>query len=139
MRKYVLLSLPLMMVILSSCAHQAGVTAGLGEKFNLAIGQSATITGEDLEIRFAKVIGDSRCPQGVECFWAGEVSSQIEITYAGSSYEKVLTQSDASATAQTDFGDYIIKFDFKPYPKAGEKIKDKDYRLELQINKKSSG
>jgi hypothetical protein len=139
MRKYVLLSLPLMMVILSSCAVKSSeLKAGLGEKFNLAIGQSTTITGESMEIRFAKVIGDSRCPQGVECFWAGEVSSQIEITYAGTTYEKVLTQSGASATAQTDFGDYIITFDFKPYPKAGEEIKYKDYRLELQINKKSS-
>jgi len=139
MHKHLLWVLPLIMVILSGCAGQsAGLKAGLGEKFTLAIGQSATITGEDMEIRFVKVIGDSRCPQGVECFWAGEASSQINMTYAGTTYEKVLTQSGASTTAQTDFGNYTITFDLKPYPQAGKKIQNKDYRLELQINKKSS-
>jgi hypothetical protein len=139
MRKHLPWILPLMMVILSSCAVKSSeLKAGLGEKFNLAIGQSATITGEGMQIRFVKIIGDSRCPQSVECFWAGEVSSQINITYDGSTYEKVLTQLDASATAQTNFGNYIITFGLQPYPQAGKKIQDKDYRLELQINKKSS-
>lgn len=139
MRKYLLLALPLIMVILSGCTGQSsGLKASLGEKFILDIGQSATITGEDLEVRFAKVIGDSRCPQGVECFWAGEASSQIDITYASTTYEKVLIQPGASEPAQTDFGAYIITFDLQPYPKAGEQIQDKDYRLELQFDRKTS-
>ena len=29
--------------------------------------------GNDYEIRINKVISDSRCPEGVNCVWAGEV------------------------------------------------------------------
>lgn len=137
MRKYLVLALILMTVISYGCAGQSsGLKASLSEKFTLAIGQSATITGEDFEVRFVKVIGDSRCPQGVECFWAGEATSQIDVTYTGATYEKVLTQSGASANVQTDFGNYIITFDLKPYPQAGKQIQDKDYRLELQFDRK---
>jgi hypothetical protein len=136
MRKHLLWILPIIIVLLSGCARQTGeINAALGEKFTLAIGQSASITGENLKVRFVEVVGDSRCPQGVECFWAGEASSQIEITYSGSTYQKVLTQPGASEPTQTDFGDYKITFDLQPYPKAGEEIKDKDYRLELQVDK----
>jgi hypothetical protein len=135
MRKYLLLALLLIMVILSGCAGRSGLKASLGEKFILAIGQSGTITGEDLEVRFAKVIGDSRCPQGVECFWAGEASSLIEINYSGSKFQKVLTQPGTTELPQTDFGVYKITFDLQPYPVAGGEIKDKDYRLELEITK----
>jgi hypothetical protein len=139
MRKYLLLALPLIMVILSGCAGQySGLRASLGEKFSLAIGQSTSITGEDLKIRFVEVIGDSRCPQGVTCIWAGEASSLIEITYSGSKYQKVLTQPGLTEPPQTDFGVYEITFDLQPYPEAGKEIKDKDYRLELQIDKKTS-
>jgi hypothetical protein len=37
----------------------------LGQEFTLSIGQNAAITGENLTIKFAEVISDSRCPQGV--------------------------------------------------------------------------
>jgi hypothetical protein len=139
MRQHLLWVLPLIIAILSGCvAPAADINVALGEKSSLAIGQSASITGEELKVKFIKVIGDSRCPQGVQCIWAGEASSLIEITYSGSTYQKVLTQPGASEPAQTDFSIYEITFDLQPYPKAGEEITDKAYRLEFQVDKKTS-
>jgi len=136
MRKQVLWILPIILILLSGCINQAGeIKAALGEKFTLAIGQSAAITGENLEIRFVEVIGDSRCPQGVQCIWAGEASSHIEITYADSKYQLVLTQPSDS---EAEFASYLIRFNLTPYPVAGKQIQDRDYRLELQIEKKTS-
>jgi hypothetical protein len=138
MRRHLLWVLPLILVILSGCAGQPSeLKVGLSQKFALAIGQSAAITEEGLKIKFIEVIGDSRCPQGVQCIWAGEASSLIEITYSGSTYRKVLTQLGASGPALNDFGMYKITFDLQPYPEAGQEIKDKDYRLELQFDKTS--
>ncbi len=57
---------------LAGCTTPA-VTASLGEPFTLGPGQSASIPGEDLTVRFAEVVSDSRCPAGVTCIWAGEV------------------------------------------------------------------
>jgi len=136
MFKRILMILPVVILLLSGCAgasHQ--INAGIGEKFTLAIGQNASITGENFQIRFVEVVGDSRCPQGVTCIWAGEATSLIEIFYSGTTYRKALTQPGASDPAQADFQNYIIVFDLQPYPKAGVEIENKDYRLQLEIRK----
>ena len=113
MRKHLLWILPIIILVLSGCTRPTGeIKANLGEKFSLAIGQVASITGENLKIRFKEVIGDSRCPQGVQCIWAGEASSLMEITYSGSTFSKTLTQPGPSEPPQTDFQEYIIKFDY---------------------------
>jgi hypothetical protein len=137
MRRHLFWILPLITAILTGCAGVAAeIHVSLGEQFSLAIGKSATIPEEGLRVKFIEVIGDSRCPQGVECLWAGESSSLIEITYSGSTYRIVLTQLGASVPAPTDFNVYEITFDLQPYPEAGKEIKDKDYRLELEFDKK---
>jgi len=138
MRKYLLWILPLVLLIVAGCGPAADIFANPGITFTLAIGQSASLNGEDLDIRFVSVIGDSRCPAGVVCIWAGEASCMVEITYADKVFEKVLTQPGLTEPAQADFANYTIAFDLKPYPEAGKKIKDEDYRLDLNIVRKSS-
>ncbi len=36
------------------------------------------LINDDWEFRMTKVVSDSRCPKGVECFWAGETKVIIE-------------------------------------------------------------
>jgi hypothetical protein len=115
---------------------QQSTSVGLDERFVLNPGQGASITGEDLALRFVEVIGDSRCPTGVTCIWAGEVSCLLEITRSGKTSEKVLTQPGQTEPPTTDFDDYRITFDVQPYPRAGEQIKPEDYRLTLAVGKK---
>jgi hypothetical protein len=138
MYKRILIILPIVTVLLSGCAGPSNqVSAGFGEKFTLEIGQTASIKGENLKIRFVEVVGDSRCPQGVTCIWAGEATSLIEISSAGTTYRKVLTQPGSTEPPQADFLNYTIVFDLQPYPKAGVKTENKDYRLQLEINEKA--
>jgi hypothetical protein len=136
MRKYLLWILPLVLLIIAGCGAPADIYANPGITFTLAIGQSASLNGEDLVIRFVDVIGDSRCAAGVVCIWAGEASCLVEIDYADKTFEKVLTQPGVTEPAQTDFADFTIAFDLKPYPQAGQQTEDKDYRLDLAIARK---
>jgi hypothetical protein len=139
MRKHLLWILPVLILLFSGCAGQTSeIKVNLGEKFSLAIGQGASVTGENLKIHFKEVTADSRCPQGVTCIWAGEASSLIEITYLETTYSKVLTQPGLSEPSQTDFQQYEIIFDLQPYPQKGERIENKDYRLQLEISRKAS-
>lgn len=108
--------------------------ASLDRPFTLAPGQSASITGADLAVRFAEVTGDSRCPQGAECIWAGEVSCRLEITHQGVTDAKVLVEPGSSGPAQTDYAGYRITFDIQPYPKLGNPIDKSDYRLTLTFS-----
>lgn len=78
---------------LAGCAGPAGLTGiALDEPFTLAPGQNASIKGEDLTVRFAEVVGDSRCATGVVCIWTGEVSCLLEITHAGQTDTKTLVE-----------------------------------------------
>ena len=113
------------------------ITADLGEKVIIKIGQNVSIAGEELSIKFVDVVADSRCPTGVTCIWQGEVTCLVDITYAGSAYAKVLTQSGLTGEpAKSDFESYEIAFSVDPYPQAGKEIKDEDYRLLVEVNKK---
>ena len=113
------------------------VEASLGQEFTLSIGQSASLSGENLTIKFVKVISDSRCPTGATCIWAGEASSLIKITSSESAFSKVLTQS-GSSQSKTSFAGYEITFDLQPYPELGKETKEKDYHLHLSISKIST-
>lgn len=122
---------------LSACADYPSATqAELGKEIILEPGQKAAYTDESLEIRFVEVVNDSRCPTGVQCIWAGEVSAKIEIVYQDQQKSMVLTQS-GSSDAKTQFLDYQIAFDVQPYPEAQKPIKGKDYRLNLTVTKEA--
>jgi len=107
--------------------------------FSLSLGQSTTIAGENLTIKFIEVISDGRCPRGAICIWPGEAHCLIEITTdSESSHRIVLTQPGLSRTSKSDFANYKIRFDLQPYPEVGKASDKKGYNLLLVISKKSA-
>ena len=48
-----------------------------GEPFRLALG--ATHREDDHTVRFVEIVEDSRCPEGVECVWAGRAQIRVEV------------------------------------------------------------
>ena len=110
----------------------------LGQPFNLAIGQSAEISGQNLQIRLLDVFGDSRCPIGVQCIWAGQVSCRFQITPAGSpSYEVIIIQGGSSTATQTVQG-LEFTINVTPYPEAGKQIGKGEYRVETTVERASN-
>ena len=107
----------------------------LNVPFILAPGQTARIDSEGMDIRFVGVTGDSRCPQGVECIWAGQVSCAVEITKNNILNQVTLTDSAGSgASTGQDFQNYQILFSVTPSPVAGKTIAAGDYRLTLTVS-----
>ena len=107
----------------------------LNVPFTLAPGQTARIESEGMDIRFVNVTGDSRCPQGVECIWAGQVTCAMEITKNNIKNQVTLTDSAGSGAATgQDFQNYHIFFSVTPSPVAGKLINGNDYRLTLTVN-----
>jgi hypothetical protein len=118
-----------------SCGAAGDVTAYLGQEFTLPVGKTASIEGESLSIRFVEVIDDSRCPEGVECVWAGEAQCRLHFTLAGSPAEMVIVQPGGGADARDYFIQYRIDFRLEPYPQEGQSIDPSDYRLIMTITK----
>jgi hypothetical protein len=121
----------------AACAPEVdGETVSLGESFTLAVGQSASIDGEDLAVEFIDIIADSRCPLDVQCIWQGEVACLVEITYSGTGQQKVLTYPGLTQEpSETQFGSYQFTFSVDPYPEAGKETKKDEYRLNLLITR----
>lgn len=55
----------------SGVSGDAVASATIGTPFSLAVGQSSTIEGSGLVVRFGAVPSDSRCPVEVACVWGG--------------------------------------------------------------------
>lgn len=93
------------------------ISTELGQIIELRPGQTASIEAEELKVKFAGVISDSRCPVGAKCVWAGEVTLVLEVTHLGSSRSLTLIQSGLDAQNSADFsGGFEIEFDVEPYP-----------------------
>lgn len=123
-------------VLLSGCVGSTHeVKAHLDEEFSLRIGQTASIAGENLKIRFDEVVEDSRCPKGVTCIWAGRVSCIVQLTDSDSFYEMVLTQSGLTDQyAKETYRKYQFAFRVEPYPEEAKKIPSDKYRLLLIVS-----
>ena len=137
-RFFFLLGLALFGIVLSGCnsAHNATVDASLDSQFVLSPGQSASIPTESMNIKFIGVTQDSRCPTGVQCVQAGNVSCNVEITQYGTANRVLLTEAGGPGASQAYASqNYTLVFNISPYPEAGKTISKKDYRLSMTISK----
>lgn len=106
-----------------------------GEEVSLAIGQTVSIKGEDLNITFAGVSSDSRCPEGAVCIWAGEVTCRVEIEQDGKiAFLNFVYSGATDSYNQLIYKNHTYKFKVQPYPKIDEAIADSEYRLFLTVD-----
>jgi hypothetical protein len=82
-----------------------------------------------------KEIGDSRCPEGVVCVWAGEVTVKGEWTdnKNKSTFEVHSVETQMNKVPE---GFTIKIVDAKPYPKYGVDNRSEDLAVTLLIQKK---
>ena len=122
----------LLPIVSLSCATEPPIKAMLGEQFSLPIGQTVDIVSQGLSIRFDAVTSDSRCPNGVECVWAGEAKCRMIIKYHDTETEVIFTQN-GSSISQENFQDYLFSFQLGPYPQVGQEIEDSAYILVMIV------
>lgn len=94
---------------------------------------------ESKEIKFVKVLSDSRCPEGVTCIWAGNAVILVEISENGVLIEEkevVLKPTGRNVPLLTIKDSFVLVQNLLPYPKTGTNIEDADYYLELQVQPK---
>jgi hypothetical protein len=125
------------------CGNQNNVVKTvLNEKVSLHIGQAATIASENFSVKFIGIPGDSRCPTGVQCITAGQVTCTIEITQGpdmmvptAQTSQITITQPGGTGGEQQIFNNFLLQYNITPYPAAGKTIKQTDYLLHLSISR----
>ncbi len=71
------------------------------------IGPNATLT-------FVKVVGDSRCPQGVQCIWAGEVTIALKIAVGSAIEDFELSTHGSPSRTVKGYGVDLVSFEACP-------------------------
>lgn len=90
----------------------------------------------ETQIKFKKVLTDSRCPKDVQCVWAGEAKVVVDI-YKGGQLEATKELKFAAINSILD----IVETEFlgikalrlQPYPNTSIPKNKKDYYLVLDV------
>lgn len=95
----------------------------------LAVGQSAEVA-PTTRLTFDRVVGDSRCPTGVQCAWAGEVEVALTLQApAGSQSFELSDRADSSVV----LGHRVTLIAIEPHPRASVQIPAADYRATVTV------
>jgi hypothetical protein len=128
----------LLFVLLAAgvCAAQA---ARVGRKFELKVGRVVTLDGGSLRLRFARVASDSRCPEDVDCVWAGNAEVLVEAGARGWQGKRTLTlNTDAGGQGApaAKYGSYTVRLvNLSPRPRSDRKIPSGRYTATLLVSK----
>jgi hypothetical protein len=89
-----------------------------------------------LKISFTYVAEDSRCPEGVNCIWAGNGKIVLRLSKTGRR-ANVMRLNTTLEPKQDDYRGYDVKLvRLEPYPKKDTTIKRKAYVATLMITRK---
>jgi hypothetical protein len=121
-------------------ARLVGATqaARVGREFKIRVGRRVTLKGEGLRLRFVSVDGDSRCPEGVTCVWAGDAEVLLEADVRGGGRKRLKLHTNANPQTKEEDGyrRYRVKLvGLSPYPRSGRKIAPGEYTATLLVSK----
>jgi hypothetical protein len=123
-------------VFTAGCASSSAQTirAGLGENFELRVGQSAIVDAVALEVSFEGVSTDSRCAKGETCVWEGDAIVRLWLERRGGSRQSVELHTASKGPGNVTFDGYGISLiHLDPIPVSGRTISPSEYVVTLEI------
>lgn len=105
-------------------------------EFVLRAGNEVLVTEAKLTVKFKEMVEDSRCPEGLDCIWAG--NGKISLTVTRSKHKPVSFELNTT-TEPTCFTyeNYVITLvKLAPYPKKDITIRPQEYVATLKVTKK---
>lgn len=112
-------------------AVAAFVIARIVTKDTVTPSQAVTMNG--VTITPLEVLEDSRCPEGVQCVWAGTLKLLANLKTGESSFNQTLELGKSVSTGE----EKITLVSASPNPKAGENIPFEKYAFEFDVKKES--
>jgi len=86
-----------------------------------------------LQVTPLDMVEDSRCPQGVQCIWAGRVRLKVTLVEGGQRSEPVLTMNEPLMTS----GGGLMLIAASPYPSTTAKYAKSAYRFTFGLDRQS--
>jgi hypothetical protein len=106
--------------------------------------QALLIQPEEITITFEQVLEDSRCPEGVMCWWAGLANVELSLQKTGrqqaaftlSDHDMDWQGSDCCRKEDQVWGLTFRYIMLEPYPVYDVTPDSTDYRLQLEIGRR---
>ena len=115
---------------------QVSTQALLKKTITLSPGQSAKITGENLEFAFHRVFSDSRCPIGAQCVMAGTALVVMQLVEQDIESGRIEMLISPGGTADILIGDYTLHLlTLEPDPPSANGVDASDYQITFNVSK----
>ena len=144
-----LISILVTSLLLVSCADEQLATPEVAEKpmvhnepsnDPVAIKVNQSIKFDDLTIEFMQLAGDSRCPKGVQCAWAG--NAQVVLLVSDSKTAQTVslnTHGGERYPKKANFGNKQLELiSVKPYPATNIKIEPSQIQALIEVSEYKS-
>lgn len=124
-------------ILLGACASPPppGDSAGTADPSAPVVvklgNHAAAALADGLKLEFAEVLEDSRCPQGVQCVWAGRVRIGLVASKPGVAARLFELSLPGPAQVYLDYGIQLEALD--PHPVSGRRTAQRDYVATLSI------
>jgi len=112
-----------------------GPSVSLDARFTLAEGETASVQGRGVSLRFESVTGDSRCPGDAVCITGGDAVVRIQASGDAGTLSLDLHTGDTSRASVTYGGLKVTLVELQPYPFSSRPaITPGDYRATLVVS-----
>ena len=107
----------------AGCFNPTGPDAVVNKPFQLKVGESATLPGDNW-VQFNRLVSDSRCPIDAICITAGDAVISLSFK-AGHLTTELHTEPSKS---QLRYSNYVLRLtELQPYPRASQPARPEDY------------
>ena len=107
----------------------------VNEAVQVRVGNQAKAAKSKLNIRFAELLDDSRCPKGTACVWSGEAKIRVQVGKPGGR-EQTFELSTLSAKDTVEFAGYKLRLvSVTPQPAMNVRIDRTKYTATIDVTK----
>jgi hypothetical protein len=129
-RIYLLITTAVLAVAVTAVAQPS-----VGKPFDLKVGQSVVVAGQELTVGFEELLGEGRCPIGVLCIWEGDAAVRIWASLPGASRGDFQLHTHHDYKWKFSYGDYeVTLLEVSPYPVYEAPTPPGDYVVTVQVD-----
>lgn len=111
------------------------VEARSDKPIKVAVGREKKFSSSKVRVKFVSLVEDSRCPEGVNCVWAGNATIKVSISLPDGSSETFEMNTNLGPKGAT-FGPYAVNLtDLTPVPKENVRINRNSYTATFTISR----
>jgi hypothetical protein len=110
--------------------------APLNQEFGIMLGDTVWIQGELLRIDFQRVAEDSRCPEGVNCVWAGNAKVALRVMKARRRSQTMMLNTMLNPKQGSYRGYEVRLVKLEPHPKKGVRLRRREYVATLIVTRR---